>query len=128
MTTRSRASDATVRITSAGEAQLSYDRSHADMIARWFDISRFTVNAPGTLGNLGRNVLRGPRYFNTDLALIKNTRVTEAVSVQFRAEAFNVFNNVNFNGPNTNRSAAQFGQITSAQDPRILQLALKLAF
>jgi hypothetical protein len=70
-----------------GQAQLSYDRSHADMIARWFDISRFTVNAPGTLGNLGRNVLRGPRYFNTDLALIKNTRVTEAVSVQFRAEA-----------------------------------------
>lgn len=111
-----------------GPAQLSYGRSHADMIARWFDISQFVVNAPGTFGNSGRNNLRGPRFFNTDLALIKNTRVTEQTSVQFRAEAFNVFNNVNFNGPNTNRSAAQFGRITSAQDPRILQMALKIVF
>lgn len=111
-----------------GNAQLDSGRSHADMIAMWFDTSRFTVNAPGTLGNLGRNALRGPRYFNTDVALIKNTRVLERTSLQFRAEAFNVFNNVNFNGPNTNRSAAQFGRITSAQSPRIMQLALKFVF
>jgi hypothetical protein len=111
-----------------GTAQLDSGRSHADMIAMWFDTSRFVVNAPGTLGNLGRNALRGPRYFNTDVALIKNTRVLERTSVQFRVEAFNVFNNVNFNGPNTNRSAAQFGRITSAQSPRILQLALKFVF
>ncbi len=111
-----------------GTPQLSYDRSHADMIAMWFDTSRFAVNAPGTFGNSGRNNLRGPRSFNTDLALIKNTGITERTSVQFRAEAFNVFNNVNFNGPSTNRSSAQFGRITSAQDPRILQLALKFLF
>jgi hypothetical protein len=91
-------------------------------------VSRFTVNAPGTFGNSGRNNLRGPRYFNTDIALIKDTRILENTSLEFRAEAFNIFNNVNFNNPNTNRSAAQFGRITSAQDPRILQLALKLVF
>lgn len=111
-----------------GTAQLAYDRSHGDMIAMWFDTSKFVVNAPGTFGNSGRSNLRGPRFFNTDMSLIKNTRVTESASVQFRAEAFNVFNNVNFNGPTTNRSSAQFGRITSAQDPRILQLALKVVF
>lgn len=111
-----------------GQAQLSSDRSHGEMAAMWFDTSRFTVNAPGTFGTAGRNSLRGPRYFNTDLALLKDTRVTERTSLQFRAEAFNVFNNVNFNSPNTNRSAAQFGRITSAQDPRIMQLALKLVW
>lgn len=111
-----------------GPAQLSYGRSHADMIAMWFDTSRFAVNAPGTFGNLGRNVLRGPRFFNTDIALIKDTRLREQTSIQIRGEAFNIFNNVNFNGPNTNRSAAQFGRITSAQSPRILQLALKFVF
>jgi hypothetical protein len=111
-----------------GPAQLSYDRSHAEMIGMWFDTSQFAVNAPGTFGNSGRNILRGPRFFNTDIALIKDTRITEGTSIQLRAEAFNVFNNVNFNGPTTNRSSGQFGRITSAQDPRILQLALKFVF
>lgn len=111
-----------------GPAQLSYGRSHADMINMWFDTSQFTTNAVGTFGNAGRNNLRGPRFFNTDVALIKDTRIVESASMQFRAEAFNIFNNVNFNGPNTNRSSAQFGRITGAGDPRILQLALKLIF
>jgi hypothetical protein len=59
---------------------------------------------------------------------LKNTRVTERLNVQFRSEFFNVFNNVRLNNPNTNRSAGQFGRITSARDPRILQFALKLLF
>jgi hypothetical protein len=111
-----------------GPAQLSYGRSHGEMVAMWFDTSQFVVNAPGTFGNSGRNNLRGPRFFNTDIALIKDTRVTEDTAVQFRAEGFNVFNNVNFAGPTTNRSSAQFGRITSAGSPRILQLALKFIF
>jgi hypothetical protein len=48
--------------------------------------------------------------------------------VQFRAEFFNVFNNVNFRSPTTNASSAQFGRITAANDPRILQFALKTVF
>jgi hypothetical protein len=59
---------------------------------------------------------------------LKDIKITERVSTQFRAEFFNVFNKVNFSGPNTNVSSASFGQITSAGDPRILQLALKLQF
>src|SRR5262249_1353516 len=75
-----------------GSAQLSYDRSHADMIAKWFDFSKFAKNAVGTFGNSGRNILRGPRYFNVDLGALKNTRLTERVNLQFRAEFFDVLN------------------------------------
>ena len=48
--------------------------------------------------------------------------------MQFRAEFFNIFNNVNFNAPNSNVASAQFGRITSALDPRILQFGLKMLF
>ena len=70
------------------------------------------------------------------MSLVKNTKVTERFGVEFRAEAFNVFNNVNFNLYSGNGSAAvdryqadpTFGQIFSAASPRILQLALKVTF
>ena len=111
-----------------GTADLGSDRSHGEMVAKFFDTSKFTPNALGTFGNSGRNNLRGPRYFNTDMGVVKNTKVTERVSLQFRAEFFNVFNNVNFRPPSTNAASAQFGRITAASDPRILQFALKTLF
>jgi hypothetical protein len=73
-------------------------------------------------------MLRGPNYFNTDVALLKVTNVSNRIGLQFRAEFFNIFNNVNFNAPNSNVSSAQFGRITTALDPRILQFGLKLVF
>jgi hypothetical protein len=73
-------------------------------------------------------MLRGPNYFNTDIALLKVTNVTNRVGLQFRAEVFNIFNNVNFNAPNSIVSSAQFGRITTALDPRILQFGVKLLF
>jgi hypothetical protein len=107
----------------------SNGRSHGEMVAQFFDTTRFVQNATGTFGNSGRNIIRGPRFFNTDVGLLKNNRVTERHTVQFRAEFFNIFNNVNFNLPNSNLSAGtQFGRITSALDPRILQFSLKLLF
>lgn len=111
-----------------GPAQLSYGRSHGEMIAQWFDTTQYALNEIGTFGNSGRNSLRGPRYFNTDISIIKDIRIWEQMAVQIRGEAFNVFNNVNFNGPNTTRSSTQFGRITSAQDPRILQIAAKIVW
>ena len=62
------------------------------------------------------------------MSLIKDTRITERSAVQFRAEAFNVFNNVNFYNPDHVQTDGQFGQITAARDPRILQFALKFLF
>ena len=66
------------------------------MILKWFDTSQFMTNAIGTFGNSGKNILRGPKFFNADFGLLKTTKTTEKTSVQFRAEFFNIFNNVNF--------------------------------
>lgn len=111
-------------------AQLSNNRSHSEMIQKWFDTSKFVQNPIGTFGNSGRNILRGPRYFNTDFGLLKVTQVNQRIGFQFRAEAFNVFNNVNFRLPNNNRASGQFGQITQVIDnnQRIIQLGVKVLF
>ena len=112
-----------------GQPNLSQNRPHGEMVARFFDTSLFVQNATGTFGNSGRNILRGPRYFNSDFGMLKNNRITERIGLQFRAEFFNIFNNVNFNGPNANLSSGtQLGRITSSLDPRILQFGLKMLF
>lgn len=59
---------------------------------------------------------------------MKTFNITDRVRTQFRFEAFNALNRANFNLPDGNRSSGNFGRITSAQDPRILQLALRLWF
>ena len=89
-------------------------------------------------GNLGRNVIIGPGFDDIDLSLLKNTRFRERYNVQFRADAFNLFNHPNFGQPNRTVSTAAgntFGQITSSRFPvgdsgssRQLQLALKFIF
>ena len=112
-----------------GQANLGNSgREHQEMISRYFDGTRFVQNAPGTFGNSGRNILRGPRLFNTDFSVIKDTKIVERVTWQFRAEFFNFFNNVNFNNPTTNLTSGNFGKITSARDPRIMQFGAKILF
>ena len=97
-----------MRISWARKAQLSSDRSHSDLITQWFDTTRFIPNAPGTFGNSGNNNFLGPYFFNMDLGLLKSTRLIERVTLQFRAEFFNIFNNVNFNNPGTVVSIGKF--------------------
>lgn len=98
----------------------------------WFNKNAFAVNDIGTFGNVGRGAFYGPHLFSWDMGFFKNNRITERVNVQFRAEFFNIFNQVNFNNPNTNVSGGGFGSITSthpnAGDPRIIQFGLKLVF
>jgi hypothetical protein len=81
-----------------------------------------------TYGTLGRNVLRGPGAFNANLSLSKIFRLREAMELEFRVDAFNVFNNVEFGNPDTNIGDQSFGQISSTADPRIMQVALHLKF
>jgi hypothetical protein len=111
-----------------GQAILSLHRSHSQVVNEFFDTSRFTPNAIGTFGDTGKNVLRGPRYFDTDVAVIKDIPIVERFKAQFRFETFNLFNNVNFMTPGNTVENTGFGQITAAQDPRILQFALKILF
>ena len=80
-------------------------------------------------GNAGRNLVDGPGYFNIDLGLHKTFPLPrEGMGIEFRGEFFNLTNKTNFNNPNSNRSANDFGRIGSTQIPRQVQLALKLVF
>ena len=90
--------------------------------------SAFVQPASGTFGNVGKGTLRGPGSFNWDMGLLKNFLLTERWKVQFRAEFFNVLNKVNLSDPTNTVNSGSFGRITSAGDPRIGQLALKVLF
>ena len=98
-----------------------------DPVLEWFNTRAFAHNAPGTYGNSGRNIVFGPGLANVDFAVAKYFPITERVRLQFRGEFFNLFNHTNFNEPNSTITAATYGRITSALDPRILQFGLKAA-
>jgi hypothetical protein len=68
----------------------------------WFNPGCFTLQAPGTLGNAGRNIGTSPGYATLDFNVAKDTRITERTSLQFRAEFFNILNHTNFNYPTLN--------------------------
>ena len=98
----------------------------------WFNPAAFAVNDVGTWGTVGRGAYYGPSLHSWDMGLFKNFRMNTDMNVQFRAEFFNVFNQVNFDIPQRNRSGGNFGQITrtdpSFGDPRIIQFGLKFVF
>jgi outer membrane receptor protein involved in Fe transport len=83
---------------------------------------------PDVLGTLPRNAYRGPGLATTDLSFFKDFQVTAGSKLQFRAEAFNVFNRVNLQRPNGNMAQATFGKSTQAFAAREIQLALKFIF
>jgi hypothetical protein len=95
---------------------------------RWFNTSVFVTSPFGTFGNSGRNILDGPGLQSFNVSLVKNTTLREAFSVQFRAEAFNLFNRPNFDLPDIFVGSPSFGKITSAQSPRRVQFGVKLLF
>ena len=93
--------------------------------AEWFNTAAFANPATGTFGNIGRNALTGPGSWVVNVALTRRFTIRERHLMELRVEAFNLFNDVRFNNPNTTFSSAAFGQITTAGDPRIMQFALK---
>jgi hypothetical protein len=88
--------------------------------------------APGETGNMARNAWNGPIYYNWDASLLKNFRINENTRLQFRVEAFNVFNRTNFFvgvfPGNGNINSTTFGRITTAFAPRIVQFVGRLEF
>jgi hypothetical protein len=100
---------------------------------QWFDADTLTI-ASG-FGSLGRNVVIGPGFNNTDFSVIKNTWLSEDLRVQFRAEFFDLFNHPNFGQPGNVLVTSAFGRITNTRFPtgesgssRQIQFALKLIF
>ena len=97
----------------------------------YFDTSKFSENAFGTVGTARRRFFYGPGMNNFDLALLKNFRLTEGKSLQFRIETFNAFNHAQFFGPQAvdgNIDSATFGQVVSAAAPRLVQIGAKFLF
>jgi hypothetical protein len=95
----------------------------------WFDVSAFTVPAPFTYGNAGRNVLIGPGLQNLDTALFKNFRIREHSTIEFRWELFNALNHTNFGFPSAAVNVpATAGKIFSANPGRQMQFGLKFLF
>ena len=102
-------------------------------VDRWFDTNAFV--AVPRFGNLGRNVIIGPGFSNLDFSILKNTKLNEKVTLQFRAEAFDVFNHPSFGQPGRVVGTATFGRITNTRFPtgdsgssRQIQFAAKLMF
>lgn len=79
-------------------------------------------------GNAGRNIARSPSLHQLNFGLHKDFAITERQGLQFRAEAFHLFNKTNFNSPNRNRSSGSFGLISSTQPARQIQFALRYSF
>jgi hypothetical protein len=95
----------------------------------WFNTSAFAVNPLYTFGNAGRNILTGPGSVTLDLELARRFILSERVSMTFEAQAFNSLNRVNFDLPQLYvDDPATFGKIFSAEAPRQIQFALRLAF
>lgn len=94
----------------------------------YFNVSLFSQEPLGQFGNSRRRFFHGPGINNTDLALLRKFSITESSYLQFRAEAFNVFNHAQFNNPTGNWNSSSFGVVRAAKDPRIMQIALKLFF
>lgn len=94
----------------------------------WLNPSAYIPNPIGTFGNVGRNSVIGPHYFDVDADVSRFFQVREHQRVELRFEFFNLGNNVNFDNPTTNLRSSNFGTILGANDPRILQFALKYYF
>ena len=117
--------------TSGQNAALPGGRPDGTKIQEWFDIATFSQPPPFTFGNVSRTLpnVRSPGVEDCDVSLFKNIAIHENVTLQFRAEFFNVFNHPNFAPPDTTYGDKTFGQINSlALLPRVGQLALKLNF
>jgi hypothetical protein len=112
--------------------------SGVSKVKEYFNTAAFVPATTGTFGDIGRNSLRGPGYADVDTSLFKNLFTGDRISAQFQAEAFNTFNRVNFGNPTNSAdantapvnsvSSGTYGQITSANSPRVFQFALKLLF
>jgi hypothetical protein len=97
---------------------------------KWFETGAFALVPAGVTrpGNSPRGVIVGPGYQKWDVTLGKSFKFTEDMKLQFRAEAYNVFNHTNFSGLGTAFGTSTFGQVTSTRDARIVQFALKLSY
>ncbi len=120
---------ASTRPTGAADRSISTPNPRGG--APVFDATQLTLPALGTMGNARRRFFSGPGIENLDATLSRDSSCRESRALEFRAEAFNVFNHAQFFGAAAvegNISSANFGQAVSAMPPRLMQLALRYRF
>lgn len=112
-------------------SKLFVNRNPRDRKVPYFNPSYFVPEPRGQVGNAMRRFFSGPGIDNYDMALQKSIPIIGEKRAMFRAEAFNIFNHAQFNNPSgniNNTGIGGFGYVTSARDPRIMQVALKFQF
>ncbi len=97
-------------------------------IQQWFNTAAFAAPAPGLYGNAGVGVIRGPGFWDWDTSLSRLFPIRESMRLRLSGEFFNILNHTNFLGVGTSLGSGTYGQITSARDPRRVQLSLRLDF
>ncbi|PYV39201.1 MAG: hypothetical protein DMG06_23800, partial [Acidobacteria bacterium] len=97
-------------------------------IQQWFNTDAFVAPAYGFFGNAGTGIIRGPGEQTWNTALFKQFPIREKSKIEFRAEFYNTFNHPNFNGISTGLGSGDFGHVTSAKEPRIIQFGLRFDF
>jgi hypothetical protein len=130
-----------VGYTSSGNPRPNYNAGcqvQTRFVTEWFNPACFSLETPGTLGNLGRDTVIGPGLAQLDWGLIKDTKVRESMRVQFRAEAYNIFNHPQFGQPGNavftsikgalNPTAGVITSIATNSSGRQIQLGLKILF
>jgi carboxypeptidase family protein/TonB-dependent receptor-like protein len=96
--------------------------------AHWFNTGVFSTPDAFTIGNASRNPVRGPSYRDVDLSVVRRLPINAGNAIEIRAEVFNLLNTVNLGAPAAVNGASNFGTITSALDPRVVQLVVKYLF
>ena len=102
--------------------------SMGNLINPYFSVDLFSKEELGQIGNSNRRFFHGPGLNNWDMALEKNINFSETKLLELRFEAFNVFNHAQFQNPSGTIDSSDFGRITAANDPRILQIGAKIHF
>jgi hypothetical protein len=98
-------------------------------VQQFFNIAAYSVPAPYTFGNAGRNSLRGPSFTNLDTSLFRDFSLYRETNLEFRSEFFNVLNHPQFSNPDSTLEDSTFGRITSTTgNSRLIQFALKFTF
>jgi hypothetical protein len=110
--------------------QVADPNNGSKTLAQYFNTPAFTLVPASQVrpGNGAVNSIYGPNSVAVTPRLMRNIQISDFGHLQLRAEAFNVFNHTNFNGVSTTVASTNYGQLTSAGDPRIMQVAAKFVF
>jgi hypothetical protein len=127
-------------LSGTDQSRIGIDRDYADQIGNperpagvdpvqeYFNKAAFAMNALGTFGTSGRNILRGPGTEVVNFSTFKNFPIAERLRFQFRFEAFNLFNRANFYNPIHTMDDPNYDTIQAARDPRVIQFGAKIIF